>query len=85
MKTFDEALSTVHISIPEGQTGEAEAARLMDTARRYKELIVEAQSSATLATGIKAWVVFSETVGVEAAIFTAFASGMMVGIEMEKP
>lgn len=85
MKTFEEALATqVRETTP--QNSDSVSAELEDTHARYNCLVEDARNSKALAIMCIVWIdVVAEELGIEQALMSAFMTGLITGIEMEKP
>ncbi len=90
MKTFDEAIKLIYCTITKEELNSSipptNVKALMDRARRYDSLYLEVKNSKEMHVLIPAFVdiISNEEYGPENALFTAFITGLTVGIEMEK-
>jgi hypothetical protein len=83
MKTFEEALSSqVKQTTPAGL--EETQKEFADTLGRYRCLAEEAGDSPTIGMFAIIWTRMAEAESVEVACFSAFMTGLITGIEMEK-
>lgn len=84
MKTFEEAITCSMQLVPVEQGPEIAVERIAETQSRYRELSDEAANNPVLQQAIVAWYEHGQCNGAGSALFTAFVSGMVTGIEMEK-
>ncbi len=83
MKTFDEAVNCVNREVASVNEIEEASQAIQDTFERYAEVAMEAFSHPKTQHMLLAW-----SSGLsndpQGALFSAFMSGLVVGIEMEK-
>jgi hypothetical protein len=86
MKTFEEALARNYRKVPleESDRLDQVARDLHDGFDSYTCLAKDAQDSQVLPEIAKVWYSMAITDGVEDAVFAAFMTGLVTGIEMEK-
>lgn len=83
MKTFEEALGLHAVSRPEDIEALVNGA-MRDIAARYMGIAQEANHSEVMRGMIEGWLEMAKEVGLKDVIFSAFITGLITGIEMEK-
>lgn len=90
MKTFEEALQMLYVVVRDQEVIKTEPgfqeaiAPLMDTNKRYQGFCDDCANSRRFDGLLAAWMEHAAEENVESALFTAFISGLVVGMEMEK-
>lgn len=89
MKTFEEALAMVYRDAPvDSAAAIAQAEKeVLEFSARFREFANDARGSAALDKGMRVWKMMCEErveFAVDNGLFTAFMTGLIVGMEMEK-